>query len=371
MAPSTSIRVAPLTPRSVWIRLPNWVGDCIMATPVLAAIRAEWPQAHITWCGRALARRLLHEQPWYDAFVPHERGGGLLGFVRAVRLSRRHRPEVAIVLPSSFRAAWLARMVGARVRLGHRTDGRGWLLTHALDRPREPDGRTRPVYMADLWAELLATIGLEVRERTPRLEISAATRARADALLDAHPAGKQGALIVINPGASYGPSKMWPAERFAALATRLYLERGARITITTGPGEEAVADTIARALAIPHQLFRGRELPLDTLIGLIDRAALLVTNDTGPRHIAVARGVPSVVLMGPTDPRYSASPAERGELLRRTDLACMPCSRTRCPLRGEAHHQCLRGIDERQVYEAVLRVLARAPHDGGCACTSR
>ena len=166
--------------------------------------------------------------------------------------------------------------------------------------------------------------------------------------------------MVVNPGASFGPSKMWPAQRFAVVAQRARAEQGARIVVPTGPGEEAVADEIDAALDGPKQVYRGRELPLDVLIAMVERAALLLTNDTGPRHFGVALGVPTVVLMGPTDPRYTATPAERGVVLRR-DVECGPCHETACPLEEPEHHQCLRLIEPDEVFEAVSAALSATP----------
>jgi heptosyltransferase-2 len=338
----------------VWIRLPNWVGDIVMATPVLRAVRQAWPAARIAWCGRPVAQAILGASPWHDAFLLHRARSGFGGFMGAIRAARAFAPDCAIVLPHSFGTALLARATGAATRVGYLTEQRGFLLTQGLPRPTE-GGRTRPEYMADHWAKLVALLGVEVADRAPSLVLADAARAQAAALLAAHPGG-DGPLLLVNPGASYGPSKMWMAERFAAVAARVRASRGARIVVTTGPGEEAVADAVEAALPGPKLVFRGAALSLEACMALTERAAVLLTNDTGPRHFAVALGVRTVVLMGPTDPRYTATPAERGVVLRR-DVPCGPCHETVCPLAGPEHHQCLRLIGEAEVAAAVEQAI--------------
>jgi len=338
----------------VWIRLPNWVGDIVMATPVLRAVRQAWPGARIAWCGRPVAQAILGPTPWHDAFIVHRQRSGFSGFMGAVRAARAFAPDCALVLPHSFGTALLARATGAATRVGYLTEQRGFLLTHGIPRPTEHD-RTLPEYMADHWAKLVALLDVDVPDRAPSLVVADAARARATALLDTHP-GPPGPVVLVNPGASYGPSKMWMAERFAAVAARVRESHAARIVVTTGPGEEAVADALDAALPGAKLVFRGTELPLDVCLALTERAGVLLTNDTGPRHFAVALGVPTVVLMGPTDPRYTATPAERGVVLRR-DVPCGPCHETVCPLTGPDHHQCLRLIEVDEVAAAVARAL--------------
>ncbi|MHC5021607.1 MAG: lipopolysaccharide heptosyltransferase II [Planctomycetota bacterium] len=342
----------------IWVRLPNWVGDIVMATPVLRALRATWPGARIAWCGRPIAHAVLRATPWYDEFIPHPRHSGMGGFWSAAKAARAFGPELAVVLPHSFGTALLARATGAKQRIGHLTEGRGFLLTGGIPRPRE-NGRTLPEYMADHWAKLVAVCGVEVADLAPELVVAPESQAKADELLAAHPAGSDGPLIVLNPGASYGPSKMWPAERFAAVASALRESHGARIVVSTGPGEEAVAEAVDAALDGPVQLYRGTELPLDLLIATVKRAAVLLTNDTGPRHFAVAQGIRTVVLMGSTDPRYTFTPAEQGVVIRR-DVECGPCHETVCPLQGDEHHQCLRMIEPPEVIQQVQRALDAA-----------
>lgn len=340
----------------IWVRLPNWVGDIVMATPVLRAIRAAWPEAKIAYCGRGTAAKILGPTPWHDAFILHPRRSGLRGAWRAARESRAFGPDLAILFTHSFGTALLARATGARRRLGYLTEGRGFLLTDGIARPRE-GRRERPRYMADHYADLLGALGVPVPDRAPALVVSPDAAARAEGLLAGHPGPAGGPVVIVNPGAAFGPSKMWPAGRFAEVARRLRDEARGRVIVATGPGEEDVAATIRTEAPDGIVHLGGPDCPLDLLIALVARAALLVTNDTGPRHFAVATRVPTVVLMGPTDPRYTATPAERATVLRR-DVPCGPCHQQACPLPpGPEHHQCLRLIGVDEVVAACRRAL--------------
>lgn len=340
----------------IWVRLPNWVGDIVMATPILRAIREAWPAAKVACCGRGTARTILGASPWHDAFILHPRHSGIRGAWRAARESRAFGPDLALLLTHSFGTALLARATGARRRVGYLTEGRGFLLTEGLPRLRE-GSRERPRYMTDHYADLLAVLGVPVADRRPALPVAPDAARRADGLLAGHPGPAGGPVVVVNPGAAFGPSKMWPADRFAEVVRRLRDEARARVIVATGPGEEDVAATIRTAVSEGVLHLGGADCPLDLLIALVARAALLCTNDTGPRHFAVAAGVPTVVLMGPTDPRYTATPAERATVLRR-DVPCGPCHRPVCPLLpGPEHHQCLRLIGVDEVVRACRKAL--------------
>ncbi|MCI0342304.1 MAG: lipopolysaccharide heptosyltransferase II [Planctomycetales bacterium] len=354
----------PLAAGRIWIRVPNWVGDIVMATPALRGLRAAYPEARVALCGRPTARAILSASlRTHDEFHLWSRRSGVGGFWRAAKAARAFRPDLAILLTHSFGSALLARATGAARRLGYYTEGRSFLLTDGIPRPRE-GRRERPRYMADHYADLLGAIGVSVPDRAPVLEVPPEAQATADRLLAGHPQ-REGPVVVVNPGAAFGPSKCWPADRFAEAAGRLRDARGARIVVATAPGEEDVAEAVRAALPGPALHLGGASLPLDVLMGVIRRAALLVTNDTGPRHFAVAFGVPTVVLMGPTDPRYTATPAERGVVLRR-DVPCGPCHLQRCPLpQGPQHHQCLTLIPAAECFEAASRWLTVAAAPAG------
>jgi heptosyltransferase-2 len=159
-------------------------------------------------------------------------------------------------------------------------------------------------------------------------------------------------LVGLNPGAAWGSSKCWPPERFAAVGDGLSESGGAKIIVLAGPGEEGVQSAIVAKMARPVLAPEPGRVPLDVLKPLVKRLKLLVTNDTGPRHFANAFGIPSVVVMGPTDRRYTSNPRERAVVLQ-SGIECVPCHLKTCP----RDHQCMLEITPEKVIEEALGLL--------------
>ena len=279
---------------------PTWVGDCVMATPVLRALRLRLPNARITALAQPGLEALLTPSPWFDAFVGVD-AKGLAGARRAARAIRKLAPGVdaALVLPNSFRSAlvpWLARVP---VRVGVRSDWRGRMLTHAVDLP-QCDGIRSTLEHYALVAEAALSLPGEGVERRMELHVSDDQQREADRLL----AGVREPLVLLNPGAVRA-NKRWPAERFARAVDELAARFGAGVAVTGSPGEREVIDEVMRAAKSSIVNLAERGISLGSLKAVAQRAALMITNDTGPRHIALALGTPVVSLFGPTDFRHT------------------------------------------------------------------
>jgi heptosyltransferase-2 len=342
--------------KKILVICPNWVGDVVMATPAFRALRTSFPHAEIAVLFRPYVAGILEGAPWFDRVIEYDRRkGSLRDAVRLIRRFRKEAYDLAVVFPNSFRTALLAGLGGARERVGYVRDRRGFLLTRAVPRPGEgpgEEGTFHPVYMVDYYLELAAAAGAKPMGRELELPLPAATDAKAAALLENHGVADGEKLIGLNPGAAYGSSKCWMPERFAEAGDRLAERFKARVLVMAGPGEEAVQkDIVSRMTSKPMAPAPG-ELPLDVLKGVVKRLALLVTNDTGPRHYASAFGVPAVVIMGPTDPRYTQSPDERAVVLRE-EVDCGPCHLKTCP----EDHRCLTAITPAMVVEAAEGLL--------------
>ena len=283
------------------VMLPSWVGDVVMATPVLRALREILPQTRITGVMRPGLDTLLTGSPWLDETIVH-RNRGLRGPWQLARAIRRSQPQVGLLLPNSFRSALALRLSGCPIRIGYGRDGRSMLLTHA---PAPPD-RSAPSPTIDYYAQLAATaLGVAEIDRTMHLACTAEEQAAADELLR----GIEGRFIILNPGASKRP-KRWPAQHFAAVGDALAAAHDVRVVVNGSPAEAAVvAEVIAAsrsAEAFVNLVERG--VGLGSLKAVIDRSSLMITNDTGPRHIAAAMGTPIVSLFGPTDHRWTLLP---------------------------------------------------------------
>lgn len=336
-------------PECVLALIPNWLGDVAMCTPALRALKRRYPAARLVVAGRRSACDLLQGVPWIDGFVFLPTKGKLRGFLRSVFRLRDENPDLAIVFPHSFRAALLARCSGAAHRLGYDRDNRRALLTDVLV-PHLEDGEITPIYMAQEYLELVAALG--AFDSGKGLELSADDRAVAE--VKEHLVG-DGPFVGFAPGAAFGPSKRWPAERYAAVADVLREQVGAKCVLLTGPGEEetrAAVQSAARYRLIECDEGRPTIASLKASISQMD---LLICNDSGPRHVAVAFHVPTICIMGSTKPAYSCGPHECGQVLR-VDVDCGPCQKPVCA----TDHRCMTGISPEEVVEAAMAYLPNA-----------
>jgi heptosyltransferase-2 len=295
---------SPLTGelRRIAIICPSWVGDSVMATPVYRAVRAATPDAHTVAFARPGVDALLRGTPWFNELIALDMRG-VAGPIRAARLMRSSSFDAALLLPNSFRSALTARLAGVPRRIGYARDGRGFLLTHA--RPVEP--ASTPLPTIDYYARLGAfAIGKESIEPHPELFVTPEEEEEAASLLK----DLEGPFVLLNPGANKA-EKRWPADRFAAVANVLHNRRELRIAVTGAPAERDVLDAVIGAAHAPIVDLASRGINLSTLKVVVRRATLMITNDTGPRHIAAALGTPVVTLFGPTDHRWTTLPDVR------------------------------------------------------------
>lgn len=332
------MRAEDVGPETIAVRLPNWVGDVVMATPALRALRRAAPRARILLVGTPANCRLLSGLESFDDFFVLERKGrhkGLTGFVRACRELARERPRLFLLFPHSISSALLARGSGANCVVGYWTRERFLLLD---TKPRLPmEGRRRrPIPMTRLYLELLRAVGIDERDERLALAIGPDEEARAAAELARLGLSPDEPFAAANPGASFGASKLWTVEGFAGTIQGLRAKRGLRTLVLCGPGEEELARSISAASGAAAIDTSAQPIALELLKPVLRRARLLVTTDTGPRHIATAFGTPCVVLMGPTDPRHTASNLEATRVVR-VDVDCGPCHLKICPL----DHRCM------------------------------
>ncbi len=276
---------------------PSWVGDTVMATPVLRAARQARPGARIIAVCRPGLDRLLAGVPWTDQVIAVE-SKHLGGTVQLVRALRRAGVTAAILLPNGFRSALVARLAGIRVRVGYRRSARGPLLSHALPAPRQ----AVPVAALGYYARLAGfALGVEVIDMRMELIVTDEQRAEARRILD----GVRRPFALLCPGANK-PAKRWPAERFAAAAEILAHRHGLSVVATGSPAERPIVAAVKAASGAPVVDLADRGVGLGTLKGVIAEARIVITNDTGPRHVAAGLGTPVVSLFGPTDPRWTS-----------------------------------------------------------------
>jgi len=330
----------------ILVRSPNWTGDLVMATPGFRALRAGLPEARITLQVRAELAPLLAGAPWFDAMLPL--GSAALRESRALRAGAGF--DLGLCLPDSFESALRMRLAGVRRIVGYARNGRGFLLHQRVPYPSA--GGRRGLIPRELHVlGLVEALGCAPQGTGLELFVTEAEQREADAALAAAGVATGEPLALLAPGASFGASKLWPAESFAAVGDAL-ARSGARVVLTGTPAERALAARVREAMQRPALDLCGA-LGLGGWKGLMRRARLLVGNDAGARHVACALGLPVVLVMGPTSLDKTSCNLERVSVLA-ADVACRPCYLRDCPI----DHRCMTRVGPALVAAEADRAFA-------------
>jgi heptosyltransferase-2 len=320
---------------------PNWLGDCVMALPVLRAIRRARPEDGLAVLARRGTAALFRAEGSADAVLER---AGLLG--DAGRLRAGGFAE-AWLLPNSLRSALAPRLAGIPERIGYDTDNRKRLLTHAPPPPSRKDHQLRDYDI------LLRSRGIEPDFEAPRLPVTVMGLDRAASALQAEGIDREEPLALLAPGAAFGWTKRWPPERFGALGD-LLCARGLTCAVVIGPGERSLGAAVA-ASARARLPVLGADLDPVELAALFSCARVAVANDSGPMHLAAAVGIPVAAFFGPTDPGRTAPSGSPARILDRY-VFCSPCFLKRCPY----GHECMKEISPGDVLGAVEELLAKS-----------
>jgi len=335
--------------QSIVIRLPNWVGDAVMATPLLRAIRAGYKDAQITIVAKPGILTLLNGLQYYDETICVN-GPGFRNVLKLASELRSIKYDLGLIVPNSFSTALAFYLGSVKQRTGYALNGRSFMLNRSL-RPKMAGLKREPSPMTSYYMELARFAGGVDLGETIELRTNPKLDKVADSFLEEHGLNEGEFCIGLNPGASFGPSKLWTPEGFAYVADRLYKDLDARTILLCGPNEEKIADAIIEKANFPIVDTSRNVLPLDMLKSVISKLAGLVTTDTGPRHFAAALKVPVVVIMGPTDPRYTASNLDITKVMR-IDLFCSPCHLKEC----YRNHECMTYLHGKDVFEALVKL---------------
>lgn len=355
-------------PKNILIVQPSWVGDAVMATPTLRALRSRYPSAKITYLMRRYVKPIYAGMPWADRLISHrtERSARGLGKASTVALAsrlRKARFDLAILLPNSFRSAMICRLAGIDRIVGYDRDGRHFLLSDRIPVPNRVRGRFVPFPIVPYYLGIARHLDADVSNRTMQLFVTDAERNEAaavlsrcglDANLDRPGRLGRSPLVMLNPGARYGASKLWLPERFAELSDRLIQQANATVLVSTAPGERWIVDAIASKAKRTFIDLGAASPTLGAIKDLVRRCDLMITNDTGPRHIAAAFDVPVVTIFGPTHPRWTEIDFA-DELQVSIPVDCGPCQLKVCPL----DHRCMTGISTEMVFDQAVRLLKR------------
>lgn len=343
------------------------IGDVVFTTPLIRALRRQFPDAHLSYLVEPAAEPVIATNPHLNEVivVPHTRGlRRLVDDFLLARALRAARFDVAIDLHGGPRSAWLTWASRAPRRVGYDVPGRAWMYTHVVHRPRVLRPRHSVENQWDLLAPVDPALARAADRSVDRVEMPAAARARAavDQRLAVIGVGPQDRLIVLHVSAG-NPFRRWPEAAFAELAAGLVAGGPARrVLITGGPSDRAAAARVlerAKQMAGPRaaQIVDAEGLSLSELRALMDRAALFVGGDSGPLHVASTSEVPIVGLYGPTLPERSAPWRPREIPTVSVDvgeLPCRPCDQRVC---APGDFRCLTGIAATDVRAAAERLL--------------
>lgn len=351
--------VQPEQIKRVVVRGTNWVGDAVMTIPALRELRRVLPHAHITLATRPWAEGLFADADFLDDLLTYERRPrDLRAVARQTREWQRRRFDLALLFQNAFEAALIARAARVPVRIGYATDGRSMLLTHALPLPDWRDHRHEVFYYLNLVAELERLLygASSVEEHEPQfaLNISEARKTEAREFLLSQGLRKEAKVVALCPGSTNSRAKRWPAERYAALADRFALETGANILLVGSPEELEVSREVSERM-VNHPIVLTGRTDLTQAVAVLSLADVLITNDTGPAHIAAALNRPTLVIFGPTDPRTTRPFSPAAEIIRHPP-ECAPCMLRDCPI----DHRCMTVISPDEVFSrAVLMMKGR------------
>lgn len=334
---------------------PNWIGDVVMATPAIRSLREHFPAHRLIAVMKPYVAGVLEGSPWIDEVLLHDPRGPSSRRMRAVAAAlRRHRPELAVLFPNTFRSALTAFLGGCRRRVGYVRYGRGWLLTDRLYARLDSSGRRVPSPVIDDYSALAEVVGCPPGSRRMELFATESDQRAASEVWETAGFDPARPVVCLNPGAAFGAAKHWPPGYFVELARQLVDTQGCSVLVLCGPKERQLADYIAATADRPGVCSLGRfPLSVGLTKGCIRRCDLLITTDSGPRHFATAFDRPTLTLFGPTHIGWTETYHDRAVHLQRA-VPCGPCQRRICPL---GHHRCMNELTPAQVLVAALRLL--------------
>ena len=368
-------------PARLLIRGVNWLGDAIMSTPALARLREALPGAHLALLTHEKLAGLWEQHPAIDEVITFAKNESTWHVARRLRAGRF---DAALILPNSFRSAlepWLARIPR---RIGYATHGRSLLLNERVAQradavtmhkrsvaevralaagQRAPatdfaNRSTRPAaHHVHQYLHLAAALGADATPLAPRLQVSAEEQARVRAALLGKAetaAGRALTWFGLNPGAEYGAAKRWPVENFIAAAQAIHKRTNCAWVIFGGPADRELAEQIRAA--VPSAISVAGRTTLRELVVALSLCRVVLTNDTGPMHVAAAVGTPVVVPFGSTSPELTGPglPGDPRHRLLQSNAPCAPCFLRECPI----DFRCMKSITVERVVAAVLQTQA-------------
>lgn len=334
---------------NILIRMPNWIGDAVMATPILADVRKKWPQASITAMCQGAVGSLLKGNPHLNEIFIFTRPNEFLRRQAGrdiIERLRQGKYDLGILLPNSFSSAWWLWRGRVKERIGFSSDWRTPFLTHSIPCPKERGKE----HLVTTYKRLLVPLEIPISDTSPELFVMEEEKQAAIQLLAQQKIPEGAKIVGVNPGAAYGSAKCWLPERFRSVIQKLIEDPQVYVLCFGDQTGVSVVREICEGLSSQVINLAGTT-SLRELIALIQQCSVFLTNDSGPMHIAAALKVPLVALFGSTSD-VATGPYLHGEVIHK-HVKCSPCYKRICPI----DFRCMKKIEVDEVYAALLRQL--------------
>jgi len=330
------------------IRVPNWIGDSILAIPAIESISRNFSDAQVWVITKGWVKDLFNSYAFIKGVIPlSETNNDLKNLNKSAQKLKKLNFDAGVLLTNSFVSAFLFYLAKIPQRWGYSRDGRGIFLTKSVALRKDKSSFHQVNYYLDLIG------GLGIKTNPPQLSLPLTHEEKQKAretLLSLNIDLKQ-PLIILHPGASYGPAKRWPVTKYAELATLLQERKKANILLLGSSEDTGLAESIVSSMAKkPVNLAGNTSLRL--LAGLTSQANVFITNDSGPMHMANALKIPVVAIFGPTDPK-TTGPFQEPAIVIKKNAPCWPCRYRECPF----DHRCMINIHSEEVFQACQQYL--------------
>jgi len=353
----------------ILIRGTNWIGDAVLTTPAITAVRKAFPDCHISLLVKPWVADIFKGSPDIDEIILYEdQFNNIIGKFKLAGLLRGKGFDIAILLQNAFDAALITWLSGIPKRIGYATDLRSLLLnkavparetvtSHKLQVTSKKENALSKKHHVYYYLNLLKeALNIETQDIEPALYLTEDEINRARKLINLHLATCNLHLVIgINPGAAYGSAKRWPPHRFAELIQRIINELNGGVVLFGSKSEVEIANEISCKLQVASckLLNMAGKTTLRELMALISECDAFVANDSGPMHIASAFHIPVAAIFGSTDPKATC-PLGEGHKIIRKDIPCSPCLKRECT---EGHFRCMAEISTEEVFNALKEIL--------------
>ncbi len=336
--------------KNIIIRMPNWLGDLVMATPVLSAIRHKWKEARITAMCQSNVSGLLQQNPNVDEIYSYKKPSGWIHRHHPIDIIEKLRfgqYDLGILLTNSFSSAWWFWRGRVQNRIGFKTNLRSLLLNQAVPYPANKESQ----HLVLTYQELLKPLGIKPSSEKPKLYLSLEEIEAAKNRLQSLNIDLSQPVIGINPGAAYGSAKCWLPERFQEVTKRLVKELNASVLYFGDSSLVPLVDQICSPLKDAKHFNLAGKTSLRELLALIHCCSAFLTNDSGPMHIASALNVPLIALFGSTS-EIKTGPYNGGTIIHK-HVSCSPCYKRVCPI----DFRCMTQISADEVYQSIYKLI--------------